>query len=1405
MKYKLILFLLIITSQFNVAQTTYFIKYKENVPLDDIEQKVKDDQFIPSGVQFKIQAELKSVEYLAKGLAKDDVVLGRIVKIQFKTNVNESIIDQLMNIDPTIEYIQKSNTYKMELVPNDSLLSEQWALPKIQAFDAWDVTQGVDTVLIGLIDTGIDYFHPDLKNKLWSNPGEMGTDNQGHDKRYNGIDDDNNGFIDDYRGWDFTDRVGFPFDTTQGDFLDWDNDPFDPIPGLYGFHGTFVAGIAGAEANNVTGIAGVAPNIKLINLRSFDNGGSGEEDDAAAAILYAVKMGAKVISMSWGDYSFSYVLRDVIRYAYSKNVVLVGSAGNSNSSEPHYPSGYSEVICVGNSTPEDYRSSNSNYGSTLDLMAPGTSILSTTIGGGYRSDGGTSAATPHVAATAALILSLQNFTNEEVKQILKTTSDDIGEPGWDLYTGAGRLNTYRAVTVIAPSVIKFNSPLQDFATLEDTLKINATVLSPLFSYYNLSYGYGLNPTNWISLIENGLNQFSNEDIYKLNLSTLPDTVYCLRLELQLTNGRTLEERVNFFIMRSPPNVVLIGDGPIYYGDKSTIQTEIYTSQRSITRMYYRKIGNPTFDYVTLDGFTTNNEFVKQFHYGYIPINIVQPSTIYEVYYEAENLAGLTTTILDTTTNSYFIYSTYDLPETIASTELNYKLPKGYLFEKPVSFLSDNYNEVLFQTFYETPEPIFGLFKIENDEFVKIDSIQDQIPRLFGDFNNNGKKDLFSVLYPSVLIDEQAQPNSFNLVRQSTSNKIYYPIQIGDFDNDGNNELITEGLDNQAIIYWRLNPNLTADSVLIIYKSNRGTTANVVVTDTDGDLKKEVWVLTANGDLRGFEINGPSSITAIDSFKVPGFLVAQNNSLDVGDYNGDGNPDFCILYYTNSIAPNFLVLVLSYQNGQFNILTSRVFLDQSSEYLGQFNEAYQSIGFIDVDNDGVDELIANIFPYSYIFKNDLIGGDKIIHFEEGVNTYSIFKGDLNQNNIPDVALWYSGGVKFLELTESNKPFPPNNVKGYSTDNTSIYLSWQGSVDQYFIYRGLTPENLDSITTVLGANEFSDYNLTENTDYYYAVRAFDLSKPDPYSNLSNIIKVYCHPPGVVDTAFGSSRNAITVIFSEKMNNTIENLQAFKLNGTVYPNSISAASQFSYLVTFKDQIPVGEDSLLVSGLRDLYGSPIQSANITFNMDSIIVNPEFFISSFDIVDAYNLRIVFNLNVDEQTAENISNYTFEPDNKVTSATVNASDKRIVNINLKGQKPVGSIGREYVMRVKNLVSSVSTGSIPINEGAGSYIVLSSFAKDLSDVYVYPNPVKPESGEMLTFANLPQYAKITIWTINGSKIGEIEESDGNGGATFNLVDINGTKLSSGIYVYRVVMLDESRNEKDEKIGKFAVIR
>jgi len=1403
MKSKIFLSILFLISHFSFAQNSFFIKYKESVPLTDVEQKVRSQQFIPSGVPFQAPAGVQSVNYLAKGLAKSDEVLGRIIKITFNGNVDENSFLQLQSLDPTIEYIQKSNIYQMDLVPNDSLVSQQWALEKIQAFDAWDITQGSDTVLIGLIDTGIDYFHPDLKNKIWQNPGEIGLDNNGNDKRTNGIDDDNNGFIDDYRGWDFTDRVGFPFDSTGGDYLGWDNDPFDEQG-----HGTYISGIAAAEVNNQVGIAGVAPNIKLVNLRAFDPAGYGEEDDVAAAILYAVEMKVKVVNMSFGDNSFSLVLRDVIQYAYSRNLVLVGSSGNSGSSAPHYPSGYSEVICVGNSTSADYVAANSNYGSTIDLVAPGTQIITTARNDKYATINGTSAATPHVAAAAALILSLGSYTNEEVKQILKTTTDDIGDPGWDLLSGAGRLNLFHALNSPAPSIIKFNNPKQDFSTLENDLVINATVLSPLFSSYGLYYGYGYNPLDWNTLIQNGTDQFSNQDIYTLNLTTLPDSVYCLKLVVQLTNGRTLEERVNFYISRTPPEAQLISVGPAFYGDKTTILAAMATDQPTVCRMFYRKVGAADFNFVTLDGFTTNNQFVKYLHYGFIPKQIVEQNSAYEIYFEAENLVGLKTTVKNNGQN--FLFATNYDAEYAAEIPLSFSLPPGDIYQNPLNLTSNDFKEVFLRKFENSR--VSSLFQFNNGSFELIDSLQDRIVRDFGDFNNNGLKDLLTYFVRDVYIYEQQ--NSFSSsFTQKYSNETgnFWPIMAKDIDGDGKAEVVVVSSDTSVTV-WKVNEELSLSNPITLenftemkYGFNILDSPNGVLADINADGIKELWFVDVDGDIFSYNIVGPDNYQK--GSIIPTEFLGSSAFLAAGDYNGDTVDELAVLIHSIDpidVAPFYRLIVFNLLGNNLNILYDQAFVDASTEFTSSFQRSETSIRFADLDNDGVDELIVFMFPYSYIFKNE--GGiTKIISYKENINSNSIFVGDLNNNNVREVAFPTDQGIKFSEFAISNKASTPFNVSGYSIDSSSITLSWQGTVDQYYIYRGLSPENLNLIDSVLAATEYFDFYLSKNINYYYAVQAFDLSKPDPYSNLSDAIEIYCHSPGKVDTVLSNSMNTVLVKFTEKMSNTIENLQAFYLNNSVFSNSVSPASQFSYLVTFKDPIPIGDNNLLVSGLRDLYGSPIQPTLINFRMDSVIVKQEFFISSFQLIDAYNIRIAFNLDVDEQTAQNVGNYSFEPDNRVTSAVVDASDKRIVNINLKGQKPVGSVGREYVMRVKNLLSSVSTGSISINEGAGSYIVLSGFAKDLSDVYVYPSPVRPSNGESLTFANIPRFAKITIWTIDGTKIGELEESDGNGGITFNLKDMNGTQLSSGIYFYRIVMLDDSKNEKEEKLGKFAVIR
>ena len=974
MNYKTGLFLIFsfLFTSLLFPQSTYFIKYKSYISKQEIESKVQTQKFLPAGKNFSFSNLSPKVNYLAKGIVKQDEILGRIIKVTYDKNINESSFLAIQNDDPSIEYIEASHTYQMELTPNDSLIQNQWALTKIDAFDAWDITEGVDSVLLAIIDTGIDYLHPDLRNKIKLNPGEMGTDANGHDKRSNGIDDDNNGFIDDYQGWDFTDRVGFPFDSSGGDYLTWDNDPMDE----YG-HGTYIAGIAAAETNNITGIAGAAPNIKILNCRAFDPGGYGEEDDVAAAILYAVQMNAKVINMSFGDNSFSFVLRDVIQYAYSKNIVLVGSAGNSGSDAPHYPSGYSEVICVGNSTQEDYRSSNSNYGSTLDLMAPGTQIFTTAMNNSYAYVSGTSASSPFVSGAAALILSRNSFSNEEVKQILKSSSDDIGTPGWDIYTGAGRLNLFNALNIGAPSIIKFEHPTQDFSTKDDSIQITATVLSPYFVNYQLDYGYGLNPDSWISLIPDGRNQFANQKIFTLDVSQLPDSVYGLRILVNLNNGRTLEERVNFNIIRTNPQTILVNLGPAFYGEKTTILASVYTNQPCVTKMYYRELGSSgEFNFITLDGFNTNNQFVKYLHYGFIPKQLVDQNSVYEVYLQAENLVGLKTTILNSSgQDSIFNIHTDYNAELAAEYVQPFSLPKGSIFENPTNFLSNDFNEILARKFYNSEDVYYSLYKLNNNNFVSVDSIKNKLPRDVGDFNNNGKVDLLSSNVGTGYIDEQLNPSSFNLQNKFTdSSDTFWPAKAVDLDGDGNSEIIAFNQKTDTSIYiWKFNNDFTVASTTKLsnftperFNGNYLGVPHVAITDLNNNGRKEFWTIDEDGDILSYESNGSGGYQKF--LQDSTFFMSSAEFLTAGDFDGDGKEEIAVLLHSIGafdIAPFYLLNIYKYSNNSLNLIYQQSFVDASTEFAGggTFRDIENSIRFADIDNDGVDELILFVFPYS----------------------------------------------------------------------------------------------------------------------------------------------------------------------------------------------------------------------------------------------------------------------------------------------------------------------------------------------------------------------------------------------------------------------------------------------------------
>lgn len=287
-----------------------------------------------------------------------------------------------------IELVQENNHFQIhgQLI-NDSLYSNQWYHNKIGALASWENYTLKPEALIAIIDTGIDYEHPDLEGSLWINAEEdLNGNGQLDPGDQNNLDDDNNGYIDDVIGWDFTDA---PRLNSGGDDTNPDNDPMDEYSGG---HGTKIAGIIAAQTNNYRGISGLIPGAKVMNLRSGTADGYLEEDDVARAVLYAINNGAKIINMSFGDVVLSRFLKDVIAYAYSKDIIIVASSGNSGNDQVHYPSGLAETISVGATDQNDNRANFSNFGGTIDLVAPGVDILSTNLGGGYGMAGGTALA-----------------------------------------------------------------------------------------------------------------------------------------------------------------------------------------------------------------------------------------------------------------------------------------------------------------------------------------------------------------------------------------------------------------------------------------------------------------------------------------------------------------------------------------------------------------------------------------------------------------------------------------------------------------------------------------------------------------------------------------------------------------------------------------------------------------------------------------------------------------------------------------------------------------------------------------------------------------------------------------------------------------------------------------------------
>ncbi len=446
-------------------------------------------------------------------------------------------------------------------LPNDFNLPNLWGLHNtgqsdgkkdadIDAPAAWAITHGDRAVTVAVIDTGVDYLHPDLAPNIWVNEDEIAG---------NGVDDDGNGYIDDRHGYDLVSD---------------DSDPIDDHN-----HGTHVAGTIGAVGNNERGTTGVAWEVSLQPIKAFGQSGNSQVSRIIEAVQYAVANGADIINASWGEAKQSRALKEAIVTAQERGVLTIAAAGNESSDSAFYPAAYDATVAVAASDDEDKKARFTSFGPFVDVAAPGSRIFSTFFNNDFGYLSGTSMAAPHVTGVAALVLARRpEFSNIDVANILKNSVDPI--QGSDRL-GNGRINAAKALAIKQPLP---RTHLEIPETAAGNIDITGSAFGKHLSNFTLSYGPGENPKNWTEWHRSSQPVEDGVLFADFHTPQLEEGTHTFRLKAANQNGhasvayQTVQvENVN---ITSPQN-----NDIVRAGERITIQGNVFGRERQYRLEY----------------------------------------------------------------------------------------------------------------------------------------------------------------------------------------------------------------------------------------------------------------------------------------------------------------------------------------------------------------------------------------------------------------------------------------------------------------------------------------------------------------------------------------------------------------------------------------------------------------------------------------------------------------------------------------------------------------------------------------------------------------------------------------------------------------------------------------------------
>lgn len=1340
-------------------------------------------------------------------------------------DIDESDLSNLISSD-YFESITPNYVYKIESapIPNDPRFASQWNLQYLGIRDVWEKATGKG-IIVGVVDTGLDFDHEDIQGQMWINEKEDLNNNgrldpwpstevrDGVSGDFDFIDNDGNGYADDVIGYDFVNVSS----RNLGDDLDPDPIPYDEES-----HGTSMAGIIAARHNNGLGIAGIAYDSKIMSLRAFDISGAGESDDIAAAVLYAVMNGANVLNFSFGEEYYSPLLHDVIKFAYANDVVMVGSSGNNNWYRKHYPSDFEEVISVGGITERFYKSSVSNYGNRVDILAPGQAVPSLIPNNQYSAKSGTSVASPHVTATVALLLE-QNpkLKPAEIKFILESSATDDKEfPGWDPFYGKGILNINNALNSKSKGTVTITYPENDaavFLSKSDSLAIIGTVAHPLMRSYSLFIRKGISPfnqsdfrseeafTEWIPASSRLYDQVINDTIAMISKSLFKDSIYTVRMKIDLLNNSTYEHRFYFrpftqSIFTRNQYVVEPKAVRIYDAD---IQKVMLTATTLYNSLYYVELYDESGKYIntfsevvqsSLDHSVVVDNLLAGEKYSYKAFAVSSTDTIIKEGWFPEINENISTSAFrskpNRIENSYLYNGLYDeASNTFGTTKLN-----------GVNFVGTSF------------------FEYKDGKITKTDSLD--YPRIiegFGDSDGDGIKEILTSGNGELVLFEAEGDNKFGKIIYKEDFSIVWPSQFVDIDNDGREDIIAHDDSSYFVIKYENGNYVKKNRIVMPPEYGRFDNAMTsIFANVDDDPEMELVFTNSIGRLFIYEYKNGEFVKEFESLQI---ISNSSQHLCAADIDNDGISEFLVLNAGVQKAFNsnggkelvWTAQLWGYKNNEFKVIWEELFSGVKLGVVNFSSNSYKN-GVSCGDLDGVpgDEIIISTFPDLYVFKYDN-GTIKPLWYYAFALTNSALVHDFDKNGRNEMAVNTFFGTQFFEITDNELTVSaPANFRGRPVNESTVKLEWDraANAESYIIYRLLDQSNGQG--TLYAETQFNSLQLDtlDNFTWYDFFIISKASEETMSNNASNLVSCFTHPMAkIVDLKFVTPR-AIEIEYDTKMPDYELEPRRFSLtndDNTYVPNNIISSQDKKLRIFFNEPIFAGSYTLVIPEIEDYYRQLINATSYTLQSEYEGEEQELYFTSGERI-GNKLIVSFSEEVDN-TALDISNYELSPVGKILSIIKNDAPNQLTfETDAFTQNAVGF---KYTLTASDKV--ISASGKKMTTGAGSVLQFTYFKDELESAYAYPQPLKLSKNQDITFANLTSNATISIFNNRGEYIQSITEYDGDGGASWNLIDNNGNKLKAGIYYFTIEGGNpDFSNEtnsielKSSKLKKFMII-